>query len=194
MIHGKSKDLGFRRQIFNRFFLSYLLLKLLGIPQPWHLATCPKVSTESPTQEFGTFEQALGRQFAAPSLLQHETEWSLRKHQEQSASSTSFLYPHEFMKTHEVHSIHSIEHFPENTNCILDPWTLSGLTHFFQNPSSRNLSFSTIRIGVTVLIQEGAKVQLLSVEKLKGKKCMQSLWNSRTKQQVSGSAVTPFWV
>lgn len=159
MIHCKSKDLGFRRQIFNIFFLSYLLLKLLRIPQPCCLATCPKVSPESPRQEFGTFEQALRRWFAALQT-QHKTDWSLRKNQEQSAFSTWLLYSHEFMKTHEELNTYCIEPFPENTNYILGPWALSQLTRFFQNRSRRNLLFSTLRIVVTVLIQEHVKVQL----------------------------------
>lgn len=126
MIHGKSKGLGFRRQIFNIFFLSYLLLKLLRIPQPCCLAMCPKVSTESPRWEFGTFEEALRKWFAALQT-QHKTDWSLRENQEQSASSTCLLYSHEFMKTHEGLNIHCIEPFPENMNYILDPWSLSAV-------------------------------------------------------------------
>lgn len=75
-----------------------------------------------------------------------ETVWSLkRKHWEQRACSILPLYPDEFMKTHDVLSIHSIEPFPENVNYNLDSWALSGLTHFFQNTSRRNLSFPTTR-------------------------------------------------
>lgn len=140
MICGKSKDFRFRRQIFNRFFLSYLLLNLLGIPQPWCLAISPKASTETPRQEIGTFEQAPGRT-AAALQIQRETERSLRKHQEQSVPSTSFLYPRKFMTTPEVLSIHSLEPFLENMKGILDPWALPGFAHFFKTHPGETFHF-----------------------------------------------------
>lgn len=115
----------------------------LGFPNPGHLDICPKVSTES---QAGVWQiwRGLGRHSAALQM-QCETDWSLRKHWEESASSTLPLYPDEFMKTHDVLSIHSIEVFPENMNYNLDPWALPGLTHFLQNTSRRNLSFPTTK-------------------------------------------------
>lgn len=116
----------------------------LGFPNPGHLDICPKISTESPKQEFGKFEQALGRHFAALQM-QYETDWSLRKHWGQGASSILHLYPDGFMKTHDVLSIHSIEAFPGNMNYNFDPWALSRFTHFFQNIARRNISVPTTR-------------------------------------------------
>lgn len=117
-------------------------LKLLGIPQPWALTHLPKGKHWVPRRSLANLKRP-GKAFCYPpnaiwnGLVSKKT---LRTECIQQIASLP-------RQIHEdILSIHSIEVFPENTNYNLDPWALSGLTHFLQNTSRRNLSFLTTKI------------------------------------------------